>query len=123
MGKDFFSKPSTKEKRQVLRKEMTDAERLLWSKLRNRQLCDLKFRRQYGLGEYIVDFYCPELCLVIELDGSRHYSEEGRENDHLRAEYMAAMNIRTVRFPNSEVLKNLDGVLVEIGKAAGKRSS
>lgn len=118
MGKEFFSKPSTKEKRRVLRKEMTDAERVLWSKLSGRQLCGLKFRRQYGLGEYIADFYCPELRLVIELDGGQHYLEEGKEYDAIRAEYMAAMGIRTIRFPNNEVLKNLVGVLAEIERLA-----
>jgi len=114
MGKEFFSKPSTKEKRHLLRKEMTEAERVLWSKLRNRQFHGLKFRRQYGIGEYIADFYCPALRLVVELDGGQHYSEEGSAYDRLRAEYMAAMGIRTVRFPNNEVLKNLTGVLAEL---------
>ncbi len=93
---------------------MTEAERVLWSKLRNRQFHGLKFRRQYGIGEYIADFYCPALRLVVELDGGQHYSEEGSAYDRLRAEYMAAMGIRTVRFPNNEVLKNLTGVLAEL---------
>jgi len=118
VGKEFFSKPSTKEKRRALRREMTDAERALWSKLSNRQLGGLKFRRQYGLGEYIADFYCPESRLVVELDGGQHYQEEGKEYDALRAQYMSAMGIRTIRFPNNEVLANLAGVLAEIERSA-----
>ena len=73
-----------------------------------------KFFRQYGIGEYIVDFYCPQRKLVIEVDGSQHYSDGGREYDELRQNYMDSLAINTIRFSNLDVLQNMNGVLTQI---------
>ncbi|MEL7689645.1 endonuclease domain-containing protein [Citromicrobium bathyomarinum] len=94
----------------ALRKDSTDAEARLWSRLRNRQFRNLKFRRQVPLGRFIVDFYCHELQLIIEVDGGQH-SEEG---DQSRTEWLESEGYRIVRFWNNELLENLDGVLVEL---------
>ena len=106
----------SKEKRQNLRNNQTEAERKLWKYLRNKQL-DIKFRRQYGIGNYIADFYCPELKLVVELDGEQHYTKEGMEYDKIREDYMSSLGIKTIRFSNSDVMRNIEGVL-EIIKGA-----
>jgi very-short-patch-repair endonuclease len=88
----------------------------LWQKLRDKGFMGYKFFRQYGIGEYIADFYCPEHKLVIEIDGSHHYSEDGREYDESREEYMNSLAIKTIRFTNLDVLRNIEGVLSEIEK-------
>jgi very-short-patch-repair endonuclease len=99
-----------------LRSNMTDAERLLWSKIRRKQLKGFQFYRQKVIGNYIADFYCPELKLVIEVDGGQHYSAEGRENDRMRDAYMSGAGITVVRFSDRDVLKDLKAVLEEIWK-------
>ena len=95
----------------TLRKNMTGAERLLWSKIRNRQLKGYQFYRQKIVGDYIVDFYCPKALLIIEVDGSQHYSSEEKQKDRVRDEYMAQIGLRVLRFSNREVLKNIDEVI------------
>ncbi len=93
-----------------LRREMTDAERKLWSKLRAHRFGE-KFRRQFPFGRYILDFYCHEAKLNVELDGGQHYTDEGIAKDKERDEYLKENGIVTLRFPNNEVFKNFDGVL------------
>jgi very-short-patch-repair endonuclease len=93
---------------------MTEAEQLLWSRLRRKQLKGSQFYRQKIIGNYIVDFYCAEAKLVIELDGSQHYSEIGRMKDGVRDDYLAEMGLRVIRFSDRDVLLNIDGVLVKI---------
>jgi very-short-patch-repair endonuclease len=88
----------------------------LWQKLRDKKLMGCKFYRQYGIGEYIADFYCPQHKLVIEIDGSHHYSDDGREYDMSREKYMSSLAIKTIRFSNLDVLQNIEGVLAEIAK-------
>lgn len=95
---------------------MTDAERLLWSKIRRKQLKGFQFYRQKIIGNYIADFYCPELKLVIEVDGGQHYSVEGVENNRIRDAYMTEAGITVVRFSDRDVLKNLEAVMKEIWK-------
>ena len=97
-----------------LRKNMTDAERLVWSKIRRKQICQHQFYRQKIIGNYIVDFYCPRARLVIEVDGGQHYSEEGVEFDKLRDEYLANLGLKVLRMSNVDVLQNIDGVLEHI---------
>ena len=94
-----------------LRSNMTDAEMLLWSKLRRKQLKGLQFYRQKIIGNYIADFYCPKSRLVIEVDGGQHYDVEGREKDRERDNYMAKTGITVLRFSNSDVLGNIETVL------------
>ena len=93
---------------------MTDAERLLWSKLRGKQLKGLQFYRQKIIDNYIVYFYCPKLKLVIEVDGGQHYSAEGREKDKKRDNDMMRAGITVLRFSDREVLGQLDVVLEKI---------
>jgi len=108
-----FNKESTKEKRRELKKEMTQCEKILWRYIRNDAL-GVRFRRQYGIGNYIADFYCPYLKLIIELDGSQHFTEEGLEYDKIREDFMKNLGIKTLRFNNDDVINNIDGVLERI---------
>jgi very-short-patch-repair endonuclease len=107
----IFTKPEIKEKRQNLRNNMTETEKKLWKYLKNEQL-GIKFRRQHSIGHYIADFYCPEKKMVIEIDGSQHYTEDGLEYDKIREEYMTALGIKTIRFSNSDVTTNIEGILI-----------
>ena len=91
-----------------LRKEMTPAEKLLWERLRNRQLGGYKFRRQAPMGTYIADFYCAARRLIVELDGKIHDSQE--EYDCVRTEMMESFGYRVIRFRNSEVDHHITGV-------------
>jgi very-short-patch-repair endonuclease len=93
---------------------MTDAEGLLWSKIRGKQLKGQPFYRQKIVGEYIVDFYCLKSRLVIEVDGGQHHSAEGKEKDGMRDPYMAEVGLAVLRFSDREVLNNLDAVLEQI---------
>ena len=79
----------------------------------------VKFRRQHGIGHYIVDFYCPELKLVIEMDGESHFSEEGRANDNIRDQFMLALGIITLRFKNKDVIQDIDAIQREIKHKIG----
>jgi very-short-patch-repair endonuclease len=99
---------------QELRKNMTDAERLLWSKLRRKQLRDCQFYRQRIIGSYIVDFYCPKAKVIIEVDGSQHYNEEGNRRDKAREDYLKKLGMKILRIPDTEVFKNLEGVIEKI---------
>jgi very-short-patch-repair endonuclease len=94
-----------------LRKNMTDAERALWARLRRKQLNGRIFYRQKNIGSYIVDFYCPAAKLIVELDGGQHYSAEGRVKDEIRDQYLAKVGLKVIRFSDLDVLKNMDGVL------------
>ena len=99
-----------------LRKNMTDAEQLLWSKIRRKQLRGHQFYRQKTIASYIVDFYCPKASLVIEVDGGQHYSEEGLEKDQSRDQYLGSLGLRVMRFSNHDVLKNIDGAVAVIDR-------
>jgi len=105
-----------KQKARELRKDMTDAERVLWSKLRLKQVNGLQFYRQKVIGNYIVDFYCHKAKMVIEVDGGQHYETEGLKKDRIRDEYFKKQGLRVLRFTDLNVLKNIDGVLKEIYK-------
>jgi len=109
-----------------LRHEMSDAEKKLWSKLRGSQL-GFKFRRQVPYDRYVLDFYCHEVRLNVELDGSQHYTEEGKAHDAIRDRYLQQQGIEVVRFSNLDVLTNMDSVLdvimERIKKLAQKNST
>ena len=96
-----------------LRKRLTDTERLLWSKIRAKQIDGCKFRRQSPIGKYIVDFVCHEKRLIIELDGGQH--SENIEADRQRDKWLGEQGYKILRFWNNEVLTNIDGVLEVIG--------
>jgi very-short-patch-repair endonuclease len=101
----------TKQVRKSLRKNTTPQEAILWSRLRRSEL-GIKFRRQHAFGKYIVDFYCPALKLVIEIDGSQH--EDNQNYDTERTKYLESFGIRVLRFWNNEINKNIDGVMLKI---------
>ncbi len=103
------------ERRRELRSNQTEAERLLWSKIRNRQVNNLKFLRQYSAGPYILDFFCAEKRLAIELDGEQHKSAV--EYDQEREDFLKDKDIRTIRFWNNDILNNLDKVLENIRRS------
>lgn len=105
-----------KEYSRKLRKNMTDAEKFLWSKIRGKQLQECQFYRQKIIGNYIVDFYCAKAKLIIELDGGQHYTNEGKAKDETRDKYMQCHGLKVLRFSDIEVFKNTDGVLEEISK-------
>ncbi len=97
-----------------LRKNMTEAEKLLWSKIRKKQLKNCQFYRQKIIGNYIVDFYCPKSNLIIELGGGQHYSDEGMKKDKSRDDYMKNLELRVLRFSDKDVFENLKGILEKI---------
>jgi very-short-patch-repair endonuclease len=97
------------------RKEPTEAEEALWERLRNRRLSGLKFRRQHGIERFIVDFYCAEIGLVVEVDGLIH--EYQHEEDKIREVFIKSQDFQLLRFSNEDVLNNLDFVLNEISIA------
>ncbi len=113
---DIFNKKEFVKKRQYLRRNMTKAEIILWSKLKGKQLNGLKFRRQYGINNYIVDFYCPELHLAIEIDGDVHCYDSRVAYDKKRQGEIEALGIRVLRYTNIDVTRKLDGVLNDILK-------
>ena len=102
-----------------LRKEPTDAERKLWSKLRYRQIDGHRFRRQHPMRGYVVDFVCLSEKLVIEVDGGRH--SEQIDADAIRTQSLQKDGFRTLRFCNSDVLQNIDGVVEVIREALAKQ--
>ena len=93
-----------------LRKNMTPQERKLWGILRNRQVKNSTFKRQYPIGEYIVDFVCREKWLIIEVDGGQHNSPEAIEYDRQRSEYLQSRGFKVLRFWNNDIDNNIDGV-------------
>ena len=95
---------------------MTEAEILVWSKLRAKQMCGHKFRRQYSVGVYSLDFYCPSLKLAIEIDGDTHFQAGARKYELTRQEFIERFGIRFLRFTNLQVCENLEGVLESIRK-------
>jgi very-short-patch-repair endonuclease len=99
-----------------LKKVMTPSENLLWQNLRNRKVNSYKFRRQHPISTYIVDFYCHEAKLVIEVDGGIHFIDDNPEYDKFRTLQLEAFGLKVIRFRNEEVLKSMSEVLAEIRK-------
>ena len=100
--------------RKNLRKSLTPTEAFLWSRLQNRKLEGRKFRRQHSIGNYIVDFYCPEERLVVELDGQGHINEKALKYNAMRTQYLNKLGIKVIRFENKMVFENLEEVLLVI---------
>jgi len=88
----------------------------LWNLLKNKQLDGKKFRRQHSVDKYILDFYCPSESLAIELDGERHFSDDGMKYDEMRTAYLKSLQIKVIRFENEEIFQSPEGVLQEIRK-------
>lgn len=116
----LYNRTSEKAKRQQLRRNMTKAEFPVWQKLKGKQLEGYKFRRQYSIGSFVIDFYCTELKLAIEIDGDSHFEEGVREYDRERQAFIESVGIRFLRFTNDEVYGNLEGVLERIIQEIGE---
>ena len=114
--KKLYNDKSLQPLRRKLRTASTDAERYLWQRLRNMQILNLRFLRQYSVGNYILDFYCPAIRLAIELDGGQH--ADNKEADKSRTSFLNLQDITVLRFWNNDVFKNTDGVLQMIFETA-----
>jgi len=115
-----FNKTAQKDTRRELRKNMPIAEILLWAKLRGKGLLGCKFRRQYSVGNYVVDFYCPSLKLAVEVDGESHYVSGAAEYDRLRQSAIEKYGIHFLRVTNRDIYDNLEGVLYRIMEIMSK---
>lgn len=110
----FGASPEIFKRASELRKRMTEAEKVLWKALRRKQLKGKRFRRQHPIDCYIVDFYCHEARLVIEVDGGIHIDKEQREYDIGRSEELEKHGLEVIRFSNERIKNNLSLVLQEI---------
>ena len=113
--------PTLKHNARALRAAMTDAEQLLWFRLRRKQLRGIQFYRQKPVGPYIVDFYTAQGKLVIALDGSQHYTPEGMAADKQRDAFLTNQGLLVLRFNNLQVIQELDGMLAVIDEVLGGR--
>ena len=105
------------EERRDLRKNGTSAEALLWLSLKNRQINGVRWRRQFSVGRFILDFYCPECKLGIELDGMQHYSIDGSDYDDFRSRWLEANHgIRIIRFENRDIFTDYENIVAYIGE-------
>ena len=98
----------------ILRKNSTIYENKLWYLLRNRQFHNLKFKRQFPIGKYIVDFICHEKMLIIEIDGGQHNEDNNIEKDIERTKYIESLGFKVIRFWNNDISENIEGVLNKI---------
>ncbi|MEN6623499.1 MAG: endonuclease domain-containing protein [Smithella sp.] len=97
-----------------LRKNMTEAEQLIWLKVRRKQISNCQFYRQKNIGNYIVDFYCPKRNLIVEIDGGQYYNNYGMKKDCERNKYLQTLGFTILRFSDIDVLTNIDGVIERI---------
>jgi len=111
---EVFNKTTELYKRRLLRRNMPQAETLLWSKLRGTGMKGHKFRRQYSVKNYVLDFYCPKQKLAIEIDGDSHFTDGAEEYDRERQAVIESYGIRFLRFTNAEVRENIEGVVMRI---------
>ncbi len=112
--KRIFNQSKQKSIRRTLRQQPIACERILWSKIRNRQLGNYRFKRQYSVGKYIVDFYCAEVKLVIEIDGTTHGTVEEIRYDKFRQEFLEKQGLLVKRYLNIDIKDNLYLVLENI---------
>ncbi|TSC77584.1 MAG: glycyl-tRNA synthetase subunit alpha [Parcubacteria group bacterium Gr01-1014_29] len=109
-----------KQNARLLRQNMTNPERFLWSKIRSKQVRGLQWYRQKPIANYIVDFYCPKAKLVIEIDGDQHYEETMRVKDEERDNALQSLGVCVLRFGNNDIFQNVEGVLMSIQRAIDK---
>jgi very-short-patch-repair endonuclease len=110
----YGAKPEIFDRAQQLRKRMTEAEQKLWKMLRNRRFEGLKFRRQHPINRFVVDFYCHQKLLVVEVDGGIHNDADVKEHDEGREEELKNFGLTIVRFTNEEVLNDIYAVLEKL---------
>ncbi|MBI4435632.1 endonuclease domain-containing protein [Candidatus Uhrbacteria bacterium] len=118
----FYNQQWQTQRRGELRNNQTKAEWLLWLGLKGKQM-GYKFRRQFGVGPYVLDFYCTQLRLGIEVDGGSHFTTEGVEYDSERAAFLKDKKIRVLRFTNREIYNGLEDVLAVIKSELFKSTS
>jgi very-short-patch-repair endonuclease len=106
-----FNKKACTARRRALRHSLSKAEAVMWLHFSRKQMNGSKFRRQYSVNQYIIDFYCPELKLAVEIDGDSHYGYLSQKYDEERQKYINSFSINFMRFANDEVYNNIDGVL------------
>jgi len=112
----LYNKRSDKLKRRLLRKNMTEAERLLWNAIRRKQVGGRRFRRQYSIRGFVIDFYSPEIKLAIEIDGGYHSDKDQAFYDSEREKLIQNLGIQFLRFKNDDIFSNIDKVLKKIKK-------
>ncbi|HXQ21300.1 MAG TPA: endonuclease domain-containing protein [Candidatus Acidoferrales bacterium] len=115
-----YNRTSQREQRRTLRNNPTEAERRLWWRLRGSQL-GVKFRRQYGVDAFVVDFYAPRCKLAIEVDGDSHFSAHGLAYDCERTNCLAKFGIEVIRFTNKEIFEQIEAVVAAIVAAVRRR--
>jgi len=113
-SKFLYNNKSLKERRRELRNNQTPAEKLLWKHISRDRIFNLRFLRQYGVGPYILDFYCPKIRLCIELDGEIH--KDNKLYDDERSKYLETLDIKIIRFWNDDVLKDIKNTLDKLQK-------
>jgi very-short-patch-repair endonuclease len=113
---ELYNKSSEREKRRILRKDMPRAEILVWERLRDRQIEGCKFRRQYSIGVFVVDFYAPELKLALEIDGASHFEEGIPEYDRERQIFLEGKGTTVLRFTNDQIYRDLEAVVQVIAR-------
>ena len=106
-----YNKQSEKSNRRRLRQKSTEAEKLLWQKLKGRKFLGLKFRRQYSVAQFVLDFYCPEKKTAIELDGKIHDKKDIKNHDENRDGYIEGFKIKIIRIKNDKIIDDIDSVL------------
>lgn len=111
MRKYILNSPILQDRRRALRKNQTQAETIIWQRVRSRRLGGYRFTRQYSVGPYILDFYCAAKKLAVEIDGAPHVHSEGKSYDRERTAFLEGFGIKTIRFQNDEVLSDAQKVL------------
>ncbi len=107
----LYNNPKLKTRRKDLRNRIPEPEQILWYWLRGKNLKGYKFRRQYSVGNYVMDFYCPKLRLGIEIDGDSHFRPKAVLYDQIREQFLAQQNIKVLRFTNTEIAENIEEVI------------
>ncbi|HEY4784412.1 MAG TPA: endonuclease domain-containing protein [Bacteroidales bacterium] len=116
----YGASPDIFRKAKELRKKETDAEKILWNRINNNQILGLNFRRQHPVNQFIVDFYCHGIKLVIEVDGGIHDLPDNKVYDLARSEILEKFGLRVIRFRNDDIIQSIDQVIQTIIKFAQK---
>ncbi len=111
-----FNRIAEKTRRKQLRNNPTGAEQQLWQYLKGKQVAGIKFRRQYSIDAYILDFYAPSSKLAIEIDGRSHFTSRGIQHDENRTKYIEGFGIQVLRFTNDDVYGNIEGVIFRLNE-------
>jgi very-short-patch-repair endonuclease len=110
---ELFNQEKQKERRRLLRSQMPVSEKLFWYKVRRNNL-GYRFRRQFGIGKYIVDFYCPQFKLVVEIDGATHETEKELEHDRIRQNFLEGLGLEVKRYDNLQIKNGLGWVIDDL---------